>query len=202
MPQTIPATLIPGDGIGPEIMDATLAVLDAASGAILARVPVAGGVQAAPAVVGNEVLVAAKPLPDLRLQVRDRIAFHAAQRQPAAGRLQGREPRQRTRLRRYQQAKASARMRVDDDRQAARQVDRLARADPDVVAAIRPVGIGRDPQPALGHLEATVARSDVKTQRRACVESPQRTVGFMLYIHRLSLPRPRRATPAPTVPRA
>jgi isocitrate dehydrogenase (NAD+) len=29
MPQTIPATLIPGDGIGPEIMDATLAVLDA-----------------------------------------------------------------------------------------------------------------------------------------------------------------------------
>jgi isocitrate dehydrogenase (NAD+) len=25
----IPATLIPGDGIGPEIMDATLAVLDA-----------------------------------------------------------------------------------------------------------------------------------------------------------------------------
>jgi isocitrate dehydrogenase (NAD+) len=29
MPQSIPATLIPGDGIGPEIMDATLAVLDA-----------------------------------------------------------------------------------------------------------------------------------------------------------------------------
>lgn len=29
MSQTIPATLIPGDGIGPEIMDATLAVLDA-----------------------------------------------------------------------------------------------------------------------------------------------------------------------------
>ncbi|MBL0729042.1 isocitrate/isopropylmalate dehydrogenase family protein [Piscinibacter sp. HJYY11] len=29
MPQTIPATLIPGDGIGPEIVDATLAVLDA-----------------------------------------------------------------------------------------------------------------------------------------------------------------------------
>ena len=29
MPQTLPATLIPGDGIGPEIMDATLAVLDA-----------------------------------------------------------------------------------------------------------------------------------------------------------------------------
>jgi isocitrate dehydrogenase (NAD+) len=28
MPQ-IPATLIPGDGIGPEIVDATLAVLDA-----------------------------------------------------------------------------------------------------------------------------------------------------------------------------
>jgi isocitrate dehydrogenase (NAD+) len=28
-PQTIPATLIPGDGIGPEITDATLAVLDA-----------------------------------------------------------------------------------------------------------------------------------------------------------------------------
>src|SRR3979411_2547969 len=29
MPQRIPATLIPGDGIGPEIMEATLAVLDA-----------------------------------------------------------------------------------------------------------------------------------------------------------------------------
>src|SRR6202795_4395319 len=29
MPQTIPATLIPGDGIGPEIIDATVAVLDA-----------------------------------------------------------------------------------------------------------------------------------------------------------------------------
>ena len=29
MPQSIPATLIPGDGIGPEIMDATLAVLGA-----------------------------------------------------------------------------------------------------------------------------------------------------------------------------
>ncbi len=29
MPQSIPATLIPGDGIGPEIVDATLAVLDA-----------------------------------------------------------------------------------------------------------------------------------------------------------------------------
>jgi len=29
MSQTIPATLIPGDGIGPEIVDATLAVLDA-----------------------------------------------------------------------------------------------------------------------------------------------------------------------------
>src|SRR5271167_1401337 len=28
-PATIPATLIPGDGIGPEIMDATLAALDA-----------------------------------------------------------------------------------------------------------------------------------------------------------------------------
>jgi isocitrate dehydrogenase (NAD+) len=29
MPKSIPATLIPGDGIGPEIVDATLAVLDA-----------------------------------------------------------------------------------------------------------------------------------------------------------------------------
>jgi isocitrate dehydrogenase (NAD+) len=27
MPQTIPATLIPGDGIGPEIMDAVLTIL-------------------------------------------------------------------------------------------------------------------------------------------------------------------------------
>src|SRR5258707_8084725 len=29
MPQAIPATLVPGDGIGPEIMDAVLAALDA-----------------------------------------------------------------------------------------------------------------------------------------------------------------------------
>ena len=29
MPHSIPATLIPGDGIGPEIIDATVAVLDA-----------------------------------------------------------------------------------------------------------------------------------------------------------------------------
>jgi len=29
MSQTIPATLIPGDGIGPEIIDATIAVLEA-----------------------------------------------------------------------------------------------------------------------------------------------------------------------------
>ncbi|MBC7956171.1 MAG: NAD-dependent isocitrate dehydrogenase, partial [Cytophagales bacterium] len=29
MPTPIPATLIPGDGIGPEIVDATLSVLDA-----------------------------------------------------------------------------------------------------------------------------------------------------------------------------
>ena len=29
MSTTIPATLIPGDGIGPEIVDATLAALDA-----------------------------------------------------------------------------------------------------------------------------------------------------------------------------
>src|ERR1700727_1789933 len=29
MPQTIPATLIPGDGIGPEIMEAVLTALDA-----------------------------------------------------------------------------------------------------------------------------------------------------------------------------
>ena len=29
MPQTIPATLIPGDGIGPEIVDSTVAVLKA-----------------------------------------------------------------------------------------------------------------------------------------------------------------------------
>ena len=32
MPQTIPATLIPGDGIGPEIMDAVLKVLAALGG--------------------------------------------------------------------------------------------------------------------------------------------------------------------------
>ena len=29
MPRPIPVTLIPGDGIGPEIVDATLAALDA-----------------------------------------------------------------------------------------------------------------------------------------------------------------------------
>jgi isocitrate dehydrogenase (NAD+) len=42
MPQSIPATLIAGDGIGPEIMDATLAALDALGGPFAWDVRVAG----------------------------------------------------------------------------------------------------------------------------------------------------------------
>jgi len=49
MPSTIPVTLIPGDGIGPEIMDATLAVLDALGAPFTWEHQVAGlaGVKAA-----------------------------------------------------------------------------------------------------------------------------------------------------------
>lgn len=49
MPQTIPATLIPGDGIGPEIVDATLQVLDAVGAPFVWDRQIAGlgGVEAA-----------------------------------------------------------------------------------------------------------------------------------------------------------
>ncbi len=49
MPQSIPATLIPGDGIGPEIMDATLAALQALGAPFQWETQVAGleGVKAA-----------------------------------------------------------------------------------------------------------------------------------------------------------
>jgi isocitrate dehydrogenase (NAD+) len=49
MPQPIPATLIPGDGIGPEIVDATLAALEALGAPFVWDVQIAGleGVKAA-----------------------------------------------------------------------------------------------------------------------------------------------------------
>jgi isocitrate dehydrogenase (NAD+) len=49
MPQSIPATLIPGDGIGPEIVDATLAALEALGAPFVWDVQIAGleGVKAA-----------------------------------------------------------------------------------------------------------------------------------------------------------
>src|ERR1700722_11752474 len=42
MPHSIPATLIPGDGIGPEIIDATVAVLDALGAPFVWDTQVAG----------------------------------------------------------------------------------------------------------------------------------------------------------------
>jgi isocitrate dehydrogenase (NAD+) len=78
MPQSIPATLIPGDGIGPEIMDATLAVL-AALGA-----PFEWDTQAA-GLAG--VAAAGDPLPAAALESirRTRLALKGPLETPSGG---------------------------------------------------------------------------------------------------------------------
>lgn len=78
MPQSIPATLIPGDGIGPEIMDATLAVL-AALGA-----PFEWDIQAA-GLAG--VAAAGDPLPAAAIESirRTRLALKGPLETPSGG---------------------------------------------------------------------------------------------------------------------
>jgi isocitrate dehydrogenase (NAD+) len=78
MPEPIPATLIPGDGIGPEIVDATLAVLDALGA------PFAWDRQ----VAGLEgVNVAGDPLPAATLDSirRTRLALKGPLETPSGG---------------------------------------------------------------------------------------------------------------------
>ncbi|HEY0820005.1 MAG TPA: isocitrate/isopropylmalate family dehydrogenase, partial [Rhizobacter sp.] len=78
MPQTIPATLIPGDGIGPEIMDATLAVLDAVGAPFEWDRQVAG--------LGG-VAVAGDPLPKATLDSirKTRLALKGPLETPSGG---------------------------------------------------------------------------------------------------------------------
>lgn len=78
MPNTIPATLIPGDGIGPEIVDATLAALDAL------QAPFAWDRQ----IAGLEgVKAAGDPLPQATLDSihRTRLALKGPLETPSGG---------------------------------------------------------------------------------------------------------------------
>ena len=78
MPQPIPATLIPGDGIGPEIMDSALAVLDALGAPFAWDTQVAGleGVKAA-----------GDPLPPKTIESikRTRLALNGPLEPPSGG---------------------------------------------------------------------------------------------------------------------
>src|SRR5712672_1561317 len=78
MQQSIPATLIPGDGIGPEIVDATLAALDALKAPFEWDRQIAGlgGVQAA-----------GDPLPEATLASirRTRLALKGPLETPSGG---------------------------------------------------------------------------------------------------------------------
>jgi len=78
MPQTIPATLIPGDGIGPEIVDATLAALDALDAPFEWDRQVAGL---------EGVKVAGDPLPAVTLDSirRTRLALKGPLETPSGG---------------------------------------------------------------------------------------------------------------------
>src|SRR5438094_393534 len=78
MPQTIPATLIPGDGIGPEIVDATLAALDALGAPFEWERQIAGL---------EGVKVAGDPLPKATLDSirRTRLALKGPLETPSGG---------------------------------------------------------------------------------------------------------------------
>jgi isocitrate dehydrogenase (NAD+) len=78
MPQSIPATLIPGDGIGPEIIDATLAALEALGAPFAWDTQIAGlkGVEAA----GDPL--PAKTLESIR---RTRLALKGPLETPSGG---------------------------------------------------------------------------------------------------------------------
>jgi isocitrate dehydrogenase (NAD+) len=78
MPQTIPATLIPGDGIGPEIMDSTLAALEALGAPFQWDRQIAG--------LGG-VKAAGDPLPAQTIESikRTRLALKGPLETPSAG---------------------------------------------------------------------------------------------------------------------
>jgi isocitrate dehydrogenase (NAD+) len=78
MPQTIPATLIPGDGIGPEIVDATLQVLDAVGAPFVWDRQIAG--------LGG-VELAGDPLPKATIDSirRTRLALKGPLETPSGG---------------------------------------------------------------------------------------------------------------------
>ncbi len=78
MSTPIAATLIPGDGIGPEIMDATLAVLDALGAPFVWERQVAGL---------EGVKVAGDPLPNATLDSirRTRLALKGPLETPSGG---------------------------------------------------------------------------------------------------------------------
>jgi isocitrate dehydrogenase (NAD+) len=78
MPQTIPATLIPGDGIGPEIVDATIAVLEALGAPFDWDTQIAGL---------NGVKTAGDPLPPKTIDSirRTRLALKGPLETPSGG---------------------------------------------------------------------------------------------------------------------
>jgi isocitrate dehydrogenase (NAD+) len=78
MPQAIPATLIPGDGIGPEIMDATLAALQALGAPFEWDIQVAGQ---------KGVTSAGDPLPPKTIESirRTRLALKGPLETPSGG---------------------------------------------------------------------------------------------------------------------
>ena len=94
MPQPIPATLIPGDGIGPEIVDATLTVLDALGAPFVWDHQVAGlgGVKAA----GDPLPVAT--LDSIR---RTRLALKGPLETPSGGGYRSSNVRLREEFRLY-----------------------------------------------------------------------------------------------------
>jgi isocitrate dehydrogenase (NAD+) len=94
MPATIPATLIPGDGIGPEIIDATLAALDALKAPFAWDWQVAGlaGIKAA-----------GDPLPPATLESihRTRLALKGPLETPSGGGYRSSNVRLREEFRLY-----------------------------------------------------------------------------------------------------
>jgi isocitrate dehydrogenase (NAD+) len=94
MPRAIPATLIPGDGIGPEIVDATLAALDALGANFEWDRQVAGL---------EGVKTAGDPLPSATLQsiARTRLALKGPLETPSGGGYRSSNVRLREEFRLY-----------------------------------------------------------------------------------------------------
>src|ERR1700691_3364847 len=94
MSQSIPATLIPGDGIGPEIVDATLAILDALEAPFDWDRQIAGL---------EGVTVAGDPLPPGTLASirRTRLALKGPLETPSGGRYRSSNVRRREEFQLY-----------------------------------------------------------------------------------------------------